>query len=149
MWHKLLIILNIYSSSFLSTRVPGFYLPMATWNRLHFSDVLASSWPRSDQWDLVGSGAHNFQYTSLKTKGLLLMLFPLLTRWSSYFGLWCGSFMLRMAGQQNRRSLGSLIPWNHYHQPSSISRACTWERNIILPCLSHFHFEFLFTDSLT
>lgn len=44
----------------------------------------------------------------LKNNGLALLLFPLLTRWSSYFELWCGSFMLRMEEQQNRTSLGSL-----------------------------------------
>lgn len=50
---------------------------------------------------------------------LPFVVFPLLTRWSCYFGLWGGSFLLRMAEQQNRRSLGSLKLWNHSPQPES------------------------------
>lgn len=121
---------------------------MAIWNRLYFPAFPAPSgghvikfWPMGSNWKWDMKLPVNI----LKNKGLV---FPLFARWSSYFGLWCGSFTLRMAEQQNRRSLGFLALWNHYHQPYYPHRAFTWDRQI-LPCLRHFHFGFSIIHSWT
>lgn len=101
---------------------------MAIWNRLYFPAFPAPSWSHVTKFWPMGSNWKwdmKLPVNILKNKGLVL---PLFARWSSYFGLWCGSFTLRMAEQQNRRSLGSLARWNHHHQSYYTHIAFTRDR---------------------